>query len=277
MEATDGVGWTRSTVDFLRRFEQLMADGDPDAYQVPDADDKLEQLYLAYEPDAELGLPRMLSHDETKLRVTAGIPMGSARDFGRAIDELIALVDLPEGATVHASGYLPLYVRMMGSVVDSQLSSFGLAFCVIFVMFLLLFRRIGLASLAIPANLVPVMVVLGVMGAVGIPLDVATVTISAVVLGLVVDDTTQVLYRFREELKITPDDHAGAVRRAVRGAGNALATTTLVLSLGFMVLGLATVKSIAFFGLLCALAMVVALLADLLMLPALLVLLRPDP
>ena len=167
-----------------------------------------------------------------------------------------------------------LYVKMMEAVVESRLSSFGLAFFVIFVMLAILFRSLRLAALAVPANLLPVLMILGIMGLSGIALDVATVTISAVVLGLVVDDTTQFLYRFKHELDQS-GDMTLAVQGAVRGAGEALATTTVVLSLGFLVLTLTAVKSIAYFGLLCAIALVVALLGDLLILPAMMLFFRP--
>jgi len=93
-------------------------------------------------------------------------------------------------------------------------------------------------------------------------------------LGLVVDDTTQFLYRFKHELKAR-GDMAEAVEHAVNGAGKAMATTTVVLSLGFLVLTLTAVKSIAFFCQHCAIALVVALLGDLLILPAMMMLFRP--
>ena len=129
-----------------------------------------------------------------------------------------------------------------------------------------------MAIISIPANLLPVLVTLGVMGFVGIRLDVATVTIAAIVLGLVVDDTTQFLYRFRA-VKETGADVVSAVRTAVQTVGRPMMITTIVLACGFTVLGLATIKSVAYFGVLLAVALVSALLADLLVIPALLVVL----
>lgn len=273
MEADASVGWTRSYVDSLRRLQQLWTDGAPESYRLPDDDTMLSQLMLGHDPSGNPGLPQMLSQDQTELRVTVGIPMGSAQEFDLQIQKLSALADLPTGSTLAPTGYLPLYVEMMEAVVDSQLSSFSLAFCVIFVMLAVLFRSIRLAALAIPANLLPVFLILGIMGIAGIPLDVATVTISAVVLGLVVDDTTQFLYRYRHELQHQKDAKT-AVEQAVIGAGQAMASTTLVLGLGFLVLTLTAIKSIAFFGLLCSIALVVALLSDLLVLPATILLLK---
>jgi predicted RND superfamily exporter protein len=159
----------------------------------------------------------------------------------------------------------------MDHIVDSQLSSFALAFVVIFTLIGLLFRSIEMAVLAVPANLLPVLATLGFMGLVGIRLDVATVTIAAIVLGLVVDDTTQFLYRYRH-FRERSSDIAEVVGNTVRTVGRPMVITTVVLAGGFSVLGVASIKSVAFFGILLAVALISALLADLLVIPALLVL-----
>jgi predicted RND superfamily exporter protein len=274
MEAHPEVDWTRSAADTVRKLNQVLSDGKPESFVVPEDASALEQALLLYESDPDSDLSSLVSADEDKLRVTAGIPMVSAKAFGIILDDLLALADLPDGATITPGGYLPLYVRIMEEVVTSQVSSFALAFLVIFVMLALLFRSVRLSALAVPANLVPVIIILGVMGLVGIRLDVATVTVSAIMLGLIVDDTTQFLYRFRHELSRL-GDHRAAVEAAIHGVGRALLSTTVVLSLGFLVLGLAQIRSVSWFGVLMSLAMVFALLGDLLMLPAMIVLFKP--
>ena len=180
-------------------------------------------------------------------------------------------------------GYLPLYVRMMEYVVDSQVSSFALAYLAVFLLLGLLFRSITLAAVAMIPNLLPIFVTLGLMGILGVRLDVATVTIAAVVIGIVVDDTIHFLHRFKQELHDPacgatadePGDYAEAARRTLRGAGPAMVSTSAILAIGFLVLTLASVKSIIYFGLLSAVAMVAALLADLLVLPAILISVKP--
>ncbi len=274
MEGDHRISWTRSAADTVRRLNQVLSDGADQSYRVPEDPAALEQALLLYEADPDGDLSTLVSADESQLRVTAGVPMSSARGFESLLHDLRKLAQLPEGASITPGGYLPLYVRIMEEVVSSQVSSFSLAFLVIFVMLALLFRSLPLAALAVPANLVPVVIILGIMGVTGIRLDVATVTISAVMLGLIVDDTTQFLYRFRYEMRRL-GDHAEAVTAAVRGVGRALLSTTLVLSLGFMVLALAQIRSVSWFGILMSLAMVCALLGDLLMLPAMIVLFKP--
>jgi uncharacterized protein len=273
VEAEPDVGWTRSAVSAVQHLDGLLRD-EPGAGQVPDDPAALDQLLLLYESDRDSDLDELLTPDGKGLRVTVGVQMGSAKDFGEEIARFSALAQLPPDARLVPSGYLPLYVRMMDYIVKSQLSSFATGFVGIFAIIGLLFRSISVAALAVPANLLPVLLVLGFMGVAGIPLDVATVTISAVVLGLVVDDTIQLFYRFRHELNLT-GDHREATLRSVRAVGRPMLITAIVLGLGFSVLGFAAVKSVAWFGLLTAAALVFAAFSELLVVPALLVALKP--
>jgi predicted RND superfamily exporter protein len=274
MEEDAEVGWSHSVSGMARRLNQILTDGEPSSYRVPGDDLALEQALFLYESDPDARLDDLVDAEWTRARVTVGLKMMSARNIGHAIDRLEALAEFPEGVHLVPSGYLPLYVKMMDYVVLSQVSSFAAAFLVIFALLALLFRSVRMAILAVPANLLPLFVTLGLMGVVGIRLDVATVTIAAIVLGLVVDDSTHFLFRFREGFRET-GSHEEAVRRTLRSAGVAMAITTLVLVLGFSVLGLAQVKSVAYFGLLSAVAMAAALAADLIFMPALLTTLKP--
>ncbi|HJN73530.1 MAG TPA: MMPL family transporter [Myxococcota bacterium] len=275
-EDNENIGWSRSVVDILKKLNQAMTDGRaesfalPDALDVDEANGKIQSLVFFSERDVDY---EPWVDDET-LRVTFGMKMMSARGMADTLDTVLAQADMPEGVTLVPSGYLPLYVKMMDYIVESQLKSFGLAFVVVFLLLALLFRSMRIAALAIPANLVPVLFVLGVMGLAEIRLDVATVTIAAIVFGLVVDDTVQFLYRFRAELR-ADGDHEGAIRRTVGSVGRSLAVTTIVLALGFSVLALAEVKSVVYFGVLISIAMLFALLVDLLVLPAVIMLIRP--
>jgi len=261
------VSWTASAVDTLIQLHRAM--GGKGALPFHEA--AVDQLFFLYESDSDHDLAHWISADGTRARVTLGIPMASARGFQGSIDALGAAAQMPDGVTLSAAGYLPLYTRMMDYIVSSQVRSFGIAFVVVFALIAVLFRSARLAALAIPANLLPVLATLGLMGMLGIRLDVATVTIAAIVLGLVVDDTVQLLYRLRHEQR-RHTDPVEAVRAAVRGVGRPMAITTLVLGLGFSVLGFAAIKSVAWFGVLLSTALASALLADLLVIPALLVL-----
>lgn len=274
MEKDPDVSWSRSITDVAQRMNQLYTDGSAENFTVPPDDFALEQALLFYESSPDNDLDDLVDADWERVRVTVGLRMMSAQGIGAAIDRLTLMAELPEDTTLEPRGYLPLYVTMMDYVVSSQISSFTFAFLVIFTLLAIVFRSIRMALMALPANLLPVFVTLGFMGMAGIRLDVATVTIAAVVQGLVVDDTVHFLYRYRDDLRRT-GDHGRAVRETLRVVGVPMTTTTISLVLGFSVLLMATVKTVAYFGILAAIAMGVAWLGDLVVMPALLITLKP--
>lgn len=273
-EQREDVRTTLSLADVAARIHAVMSGG-PD--EVPADPDQLWQGLELYEQDRDNDRAHLADGAWRVGRMTAAVPMLTARGFETLVDEGLRLAreHVPPGAQVEAAGYLPLYVTMMDYIVDSQVSSFAVAFVVVFVLIGLLFRSARIATLSLLPNLLPLFAMLGLMGWAGIRLDVATVTITAIVLGIAVDDTIHYLFRYRAELAAANGDHAAAAVATARGAGPAIVATTVVLCAGFLVLAFASVKSIAYFGLLSAFALGIALVGDLVVLPALMALVRP--
>ena len=261
--ATGAVGWSYSAVDGVRRLHGAVAGGGP---ALPEGRDQIETLVQLGSGDVPY-LADLAAHPD-QLRVTFGVPMQSADGIGRAVRAVTEAAALPEGISVAATGYLPLYVRIMTLVVQSQLWTFGLALAVILVAIGGLFRSVRAALWALVPNVLPVLLTLGVMGWVVLPLDVATVTIAAVLFGLIVDDTVHLLHRYTvgRDRGLAP---TAAIRRAARTGGPMLATTTCVIGGGVLVLTLAQVKSVVWFGGLTALGIGLALAVDLAVFPAL--------
>ena len=175
---------------------------------------------------------------------------------------------------VHLSGILVLYNNMLQSLFRSQILSLGAVFLAIFLMFLLLFRSVKLALIALVPNLVAVPLVLGLMGGLGIPLDFMTITIAAISIGIGVDDTIHYVHRFGKEVKVDWDYQA-AVRRSHDSIGRAMYYTTVTITIGFSILVLSKFVPTIYFGILTAFAMLIALIANFTVLPVLLVRLRP--
>ncbi|HSS64328.1 MAG TPA: MMPL family transporter [Gammaproteobacteria bacterium] len=269
-----GIGWSQSYVDVVKRIRQFEMGGEQSAFELPQSQTELDALLVKMRALSETALTSTLFDNRNGLRVTFGVPMQSARSLERTIRAVESAASFPSGVVAAPAGYLPLYVRMTTDIVRSQLWSFALAFLTVFGVIGILFRSARVAALAIPANLIPVVFILGIMGLAGIRLDVATVTIAAVVLGIVVDDTVHFLHRLCHECRRS-DSHAKAVCTTARTAGYAIVTTTVVLALGFSVFGLAEIKSIIWFGLLMAVGLAAGVIADLLLMPALIVGLKP--
>jgi predicted RND superfamily exporter protein len=156
-------------------------------------------------------------------------------------------------------------------VVSGTVWGLAISTVIVFAMVGLLLRSLPLTLAAVPTNLFPVALVFGVMGWAGMPLDIATATIGAIVLGISVDDTIHFLFRYREQRQegVPP---AEAVAGTYRETGRAVVFASIVLALGFAVLATSSSKSIAYFGIVSSISIVGAMLADLLLLPVLLLL-----
>ncbi len=186
--------------------------------------------------------------------------------------EVIEKFDLQEDQ-VHLSGMLVLYNNMLQSLFRSQVLTLGAVFLVIFVMFLVLFRRVRLAATAIIPNLLSAVVVLGLIGWLRIPLDLMTITIAAITVGIAVDDTIHYIHRFTTEFA-RDADYWAAIHRCHRTIGRAMYYTSVTIMLGFSILALSQFTPTIYFGLLTGIAMLVALLANMTLLPVLLVTFR---
>lgn len=170
---------------------------------------------------------------------------------------------------IHVSGVAVLFNGMLVRLLDSQLSTaFGVVFAT-FLMFALLLRSIKMAIIGLAPNIMAAAMILGFMGFVGIPLDMMTITIAAIVIGIGVDDAIHYLHRFKEEM-----DSGKTANEAViathESTGKALYFTSFTVIAGLSVLMLSRFMPTVYFGSLAALAMAVALTANLTLLPALL-------
>lgn len=208
--------------------------------------------------------------NNNEIRVTFGVPMQSANNVAQTVSSIEKLHNLPDYINVSPSGYMPLYSKMMDYVVDTQVISFGIAFIVIFIVIASSFRSLRLFLLSIPSNVLPILFVLGLMGLVGINLDTATVTIAAILIGLVVDDTIHFIHYYRiQRLNASTSE---AIQKTMTNIGYSITLSSMAFIIGMLVLVLATVKSIVWFGLLIACGMLFAFIADMMVLPAILVL-----
>jgi len=167
------------------------------------------------------------------------------------------------------SNLLVIYNNMLQSLFDSQIKTIGVVVLILFVMFLILFKNLKIALIAITANTVPVSVIFGVMGWFDISLDMMTITIAAISIGIAVDNTIHYIHRYRLEYKQT-SDYFTSVRNAHKSIGRAMFYTSTVIMIGFSILVLSNFIPTIFFGILTMIAMFMAIVADLLLLPVLL-------
>ncbi|SDZ96527.1 efflux RND transporter permease subunit [Microbulbifer marinus] len=177
---------------------------------------------------------------------------------------------------IHQTGLLVLYNNMLQSLFKSQILTLGAVFVGILLMFLVLFRSLSLALIALIPNMLAACVVLGGMGLAGIPLDMMTITIAAITVGIGVDHAIHYLYRFRDEFA-KDGDYLATMHRSHATIGRAMFYTAITIIAGFSILALSKFVPSIYFGLLTALAMSAALLGSLTLLPLLLLLFKPLP
>jgi len=175
---------------------------------------------------------------------------------------------------VHLTGMVVLYNNMLQSLFKSQILTIGVVFLAILGMFIVLFRSFYLSFIAIVPNIVSAATVLGLIGLLGIPLDIMTITIAAITIGIAVDNTIHYISRFREEFPIDRDYWA-TVKRCHRSIGRAVYYTSITITFGFSILALSNFIPTIYFGLFTGFAMLVAMFANLTLLPVLLGVLKP--
>ena len=176
--------------------------------------------------------------------------------------------------TIHFTGMVVLYNNMLQSLYRSQILTIGMVFLSIMLMFMILFKSVPMALIGIVPNLLAAGTVLSLMGWIGIPLDMMTITIAAITVGIAVDDTIHYIHRFETEFKLD-QNYLASMERCHGSIGKAIYYTSVTITLGFSILSLSEFMPTIYFGLLTGVAMVVALIGALTLLPLLIVLFRP--
>ncbi len=191
----------------------------------------------------------------------------------RIRSDLISKFELEEDQ-VHLAGMMVMYNNVLQSLFDSQIMTLGTVLAALMFMFMVLFRSLKIALIAIFPNVLSVGVVLGFMGWAGIPLDLMTITIAAISVGIAVDDTIHYIHRFKREFA-RDRNYVAAMYRCHESIGYAMYYTSITIIVGFSILVLSNFIPSIYFGLLTGLAMLIALLAALTLLPQMIVTFKP--
>ena len=187
--------------------------------------------------------------------------------------DLTGMMELKE-ENIHLSGMLVLYNNMLQSLFNSQILTLGITVLLLMGMFLVLFRSLKVALIAMLPNVLSVTVVLGVMGWLNIPLDMMTITIAAISIGIAVDNTIHYIHRFKDEFD-KERNYLNTMHRCHRSIGHAMYYTSITIIIGFSILAMSNFIPSVYFGLLTGLAMLMALLGALTLLPQMLILVKP--
>ncbi len=287
----DDIKYAVSIVDMVKNVNQMVNKGGAEHYTIPESSEKINSYVDLASLHGGGIVNSFLNIDRTSTRIsTRMLQVGSDRygEILRKIEDYIKS-SVPDNMVVGITGVVHLLIEMQEYLLESQIKTFSLAFIVIFVVMIILLRSIKLALISMIPNLMPILLTIGAMGYMGIKLDSGTMMIASVALGIAVDDTIHFLYRFKKEFKKfydtsdikdnstleIQDDYLVPINRTLMNTGRAIIFTSIIAFCGFLALCLSSFKPIQYFGLLTAITMVSALIADIFVLPCFLLVFRP--
>jgi len=275
----DGVDKVVSASDLIKHMNYRFHDGDPAYRVIPDDPKQIAELVLmASMSDEEDMLSRFF--DDGYSKTSIGIRYRH-RELDR-IDGLNKVIrsylrsdpHLRERTKSYATGTTILFANTMVPIIDGLYQSLFVASVAIFLLMILLFRSLKIALISMVPNLVPILLTLGTMGLLDIPLNIATAPVAAIALGIAVDDTIHFLVRFGREFD-KGRDYSKAIENTLRSAGKPILVTTIVLTAGFCIFLFSNFQPTQNLGVLISFAVISAVFADLIVLPVLLLLLKP--
>ncbi|MDB2679177.1 MMPL family transporter [Candidatus Pelagibacter bacterium] len=172
------------------------------------------------------------------------------------------------------AGVLILFNNLLQSLFKSQILTLGLVMIGIFSMFIILFRNIRLSLIGVVPNFIAAFFILGIIGLLGIPLDMMTITIAAITIGIAVDNSIHYIYRFKEEFSKIKD-YSKTLKKCHSTVGVAILNTSITIVFGFSILALSKFIPTIYFGMFTGLAMLLAMISVLTLLPALILIIKP--
>jgi len=267
LERTGRIDNTLSVADYIKQMNREMNGGDPEQFRIPDSSDLISQYLLLLHPK---DIEQHLDYAQAGANILVRHNLTSTE----RLDELLVELDDFVKATVDPSlrvtttGEAILMNRAADSLAVDVVTGLFMTVAIIGVICSLLFMSLRAGLLSLVPNVLPIGFILGVMGLLDIPLNVGTSMIAAIAVGIAVDDTVHYMTRSSRELD-RQHDPVLATHTTLQSEGRAILATSLALAGGFSVLLASTFVPIAQFGVLSAVVMLVAVVADLTITPVL--------
>jgi uncharacterized protein len=270
------IGKVRSINDILKETNQALHANDPSFYTIPDEQALIAQELLLFENSGSDDLEKIADGTFRKTRISIKVPYLEVLLTEKMSDDIYnRFRQYFDGlASVTITGMSPMMGKTVAAAIRSMSKSYVVAFFVITLMMVILVGDVKLGLLSMIPNLFPIFLVMGIMGAFGVLVDLNALMIGSIAIGMVVDDTMHFMYNFRRYYELSGDARE-AVRNTLLSAGRALMITSIVLASSFFTLLFATFTSTHKFGFFTGLVILVALLADFILAPALVVLAIP--
>ncbi len=281
------VGKAVSVVDVIKEIHKALNQNRPEFYALPTDPDLISQEILLFENSGSDDLEDFVDTPFSMARITVKVPWIDAFKYHDLLQQVAVLLEkelgqdsqltpeIKQHIKVTTTGMIPLLAETSAAAISSSGVSYLIAFVIIALMLIALLSSVTLGLLSMIPNLLPIFFVLAVMVLFQFPLDLFTMLIGVIVMGIAVDDIVHFMHNFRR-YHLQGMSTRQAVEKTLTSTGRAMIMTTVVLFIGFMLYLFSSMTNLFLFGLLTALAFVMALLAVFLLAPALMALVYPD-
>lgn len=265
------VGKAYSLTTILKEINRVLNNNVNENYTIPQDRELVAQEFLLFENSGSDDLNDFVDHTFSKARLTLKFPFKDAVHYEpfREMMEKYFQLHFPD-CRVKFTGMISLLARTIGNTVTSMAKSYVIAMAIITLLMILLIGRIRIGLLSMIPNLAPILLMLGIIGTFHFPMDMFTMTVASLAIGLAVDDTIHFMHNFKRYYDATGDPEK-AVFETLQTTGRAMLVTTTVLSLGFFTFMCASLNNIIRFGFLTGVTLISALIADYFLAPALMV------
>ncbi|MBV6519723.1 MAG: hypothetical protein DCC43_11665 [Candidatus Brocadia sp.] len=266
-----------SIANYIQKTHQIVNHDNPRYYSIPDTQKEATDYLKIASVYGDKYIHCLYTQDYTDARISVRMKqVGSNRyqSVIRSIKEYIHKHLDTTALSWHITGIVPLLINVQDNILRSEIQSFSLAFFLTFLSTAVVLKSFKIGLICIIPNLLPGTITLGLMGFTGMKLDAATIMIASIALGISVDNTIHIFYRFKNELSVD-GDYSKAVCRTLQGAGKTALFTSLSAAFGFMVFSFSSFKPVQYFGVLTSVTMINAIVSDLFISPCCLLLFKP--
>lgn len=257
-----------SFVDYLSFLNVVMMEEDPNDISLPEDDELVKEYMLYVNPEH---VESYISADHSRARISIRHKVDSSHELNKVLEKIRGFVaeNVDSGLKVHLTGESVLAAKAADYMVGAQVKSLLFMTVVIFIVIAMLFFSLKAGMVAIIPNLIPIILLFGIMGFFDIPLNTATAMTAAIALGICVDDTMHFMVRYHHLAKQgTNDGHI--LINTVRSEAIPILSTSIALAVGFSVMMVSSFPPIVYFGLLSAIVILLALIATFVLTPVLL-------
>lgn len=264
------VGSTWSIAGLLKEIHQALNENRPEFYRIPENERLIPQEFILFENSGSDDVEDLVDSSFRIARMSLRVPWRDTLEYAPFINTISNKFEeaFADSATIEVTGMMSLFSRTLEAAIFTTAKSYTIAFGAITIMMILLIGRIGSGLISMIPNLAPIAITLAMMQITGIPLNLFTMLVASIAIGLAVDDTIHFMHHFHRYLEKYGDVEI-AVRRTLQTSGRAMLTTSIILSAGFFIFCFANMNNFIQFGLLTGITIMLALVADFILAPAL--------